>query len=138
MIHCGENVYKILASKRNNLIQPLENDCSLYGKKKSRSVWCAHLVSAGYKMGVKVHPRYDGTKNLTQLQKYQEGNRKRTGRKRPKENDYKDLTEEYITPNRGPWKCRKVVKGPGEPVRLEPASVKPALLEPASVEPALL
>jgi hypothetical protein len=51
-------------------------------------------------MGIKVHPKHDGTKNLTQLQKYQEGNRKRTGRKRPKENDYKDMPEEFITPTR--------------------------------------
>ena len=59
MIHCRENVYKILAAKRRILVQPLENDYSLCGK--SRSVWCAHLVSAGYQMRIKVHPRYDGT-----------------------------------------------------------------------------
>ena len=86
MIQCGDNVYKIEAAKRNILVQPLENDSRLCGRKKSKSYWCAHLVSAWHKMGIKVQPKHDRTKTLTQLQKYQEGNRKRTGRKRPKEN----------------------------------------------------
>ena len=96
-------------------------------------------------MGFKVQPKHDGTKTLTQLQKYQEGNRKRTGRKRPKELDYKDLPEEFIAPARGPWKYRKVavlavntrelVTVLGEPTTGEPDLVETAPGEPAPGEP---
>ena len=57
-----------------------------------------------------VTSQYDGTSTLTKLFRYQNNGKSRTGRKRPKADDYKDL--EIPAPKRGPWKFRKEVNEP--------------------------
>ena len=95
-----------LAGKGNTMfIDPLGNNCSLCGQKKSKNSWCRHLVSAGLKMTppIIVSPLKDGTKSLDKLICYQKTSKKKTGRKAPKTNDYKDDSLATL-PERGPYR----------------------------------
>jgi hypothetical protein len=97
----GSGIFKIDGDKKGIFIDPRNNHCTLCGVKK-HDRWCKHLISAGMKSTPPVHvaQKHDGTKSITQLIKYQDGRKTRTGRKRPKANYYKD--------QRGPWKYRNL------------------------------
>ena len=95
-----------LAGKGNTMfVDPLGNTCSLCGHKKSKNSWCRHLVSAGLKMSppILVSPLKDGTNSLDKLICYQKTSKKKTGRKAPKTNDYKDDSLATL-PERGPYR----------------------------------
>ena len=103
-----EGTLFIIPSKRPIYVNPLKNDCSLCGLKKSKNNWCRHLVTAGLKMEppIVVASKRDGTKSLADLMKHQKGTKTKTGRKAPKSNDYKDDKLMPI-PEMGPYKFSK-------------------------------
>ena len=106
----SKDCFKLTGPNRTIFIHPQDNDCSLCGKKFSTKTWCDHLVSAGRKMDIPVfvRPINNGTASLTKIVNYQNTSKAKTGRKKPKANDYMDVDLEDIPDDdRATWMYRR-------------------------------
>ena len=90
--HVGSGVFRLPGKQRPIFVTPVENDCTLCGKRK-RTAWCKHLISAGLRLDppIRINPKKVFVKTLTHLEKSQKLTKEKSGRKRPRPFDYKDV-----------------------------------------------
>ena len=71
----------------------MDNDCGLCGK-RTKSRWCPHLVSAGLRCDPPIVVGHNAKIYycpLSKLEKTQKLSNARSGQKKPRKHDYKDL-----------------------------------------------
>ena len=88
--YIGDGVYKLPGSKIPIFIAPKENYCSLDGL-RIPSKWCPHLVSAALRENMSVPTSRIAHSSLSKLDRSQKVTKSKSGRKKYRNFDYKDL-----------------------------------------------
>ena len=86
----GPGVFSLPGRNCTITIRPLIGECSVCGRKPKNS-WCSHLISAGRKMGMKINVKKPTKVSLTKLQMTQRDQKGKSGGKKPRKRDYREV-----------------------------------------------